>query len=119
MEKAMKKFITCIFISLTLCILVACGAKNDNGTYTYSREKDGTTYTVIIKIENNTGTLTFEEKGEDGQNQSKEQGLTVDQERKTLTAENDNSTVDYEIVDGVLTLDTTDSTLRNAEFTKD
>ncbi|CYU51551.1 putative lipoprotein [Streptococcus suis] len=115
----MKKFITCIFISLTLCILVACGAKNDNGTYTYSREKDGTTYTVIIKIENNTGTLTFEEKGEDGQNQSKEQGLTVDQERKTLTAENDNSTVDYEIVDGVLTLDTTDSTLRNAEFTKD
>lgn len=119
MEKAMKKFITCIFISLTLCILVACGAKNDNGTYTYSREKDGTTYTVIIKIENNTGTLTFEEKGEDGQTQSKEQGLTVDQERKTLTAENDNSTVDYEIVDGVLTLDTTDSTLRNAEFTKD
>ncbi|HEL2221171.1 hypothetical protein ACTGJ2_08755 [Streptococcus suis] len=115
----MKKFITCIFISLTLCILVACGAKNDNGTYTYSREKDGTTYTVIIKIENNTGTLTFEEKGEDGQTQSKEQGLTVDQERKTLTAENDNSTVDYEIVDGVLTLDTTDSTLRNAEFTKD
>ena len=114
----MKKFITCIFISLTLCILVACGAKNDNGTYTYSREKDGTTYTVIIKIENNTGTLTFEEKGEDGQTQSKEQGLTVDQERKTLTAENDNSTVDYEIVDGVLTLDTTDSTLRNAEFTK-
>ncbi|WP_105202095.1 hypothetical protein, partial [Streptococcus suis] len=101
----MKKFITCIFISLTLCILVACGAKNDNGTYTYSREKDGTTYTVIIKIENNTGTLTFEEKGEDGQTQSKEQGLTVDQERKTLTAENDNSTVDYEIVDGVLTLD--------------
>lgn len=119
MEKAMKKFIICIFISLTLCILVACGAKNDNGTYTYSREKDGTTYTVIIKIENNTGTLTFEEKGEDGQSQSKEQGLTVDQERKTLTAENDNSTVDYEIVDGVLTLDTTDSTLRNAEFTKD
>lgn len=115
----MKKFITCIFISLTLCILVGCGAKNDNGTYTYSREKDGTTYTVIIKIENNTGTLTFEEKGEDGQTQSKEQGLTVDQERKTLTAENDNSTVDYEIVDGVLTLDTTDSTLRNAEFTKD
>ncbi|HEM4546995.1 TPA: hypothetical protein U1Z37_001109 [Streptococcus suis] len=114
----MKKFITCIFISLTLCILVACGAKNDNGTYTYSREKDGTTYTVIIKIENNTGTLTFEEKGEDGQTQSEEQGLTVDQERKTLTAENDNSTVDYEIVDGVLTLDTTDSTLRNAEFTK-
>ncbi|MBM7268320.1 hypothetical protein K5Q29_08910 [Streptococcus sp. 2018037] len=114
----MKKFITCIFISLTLCILVACGAKNDNGTYTYSREEDGTTYTVIIKIENNTGTLTFEEKGEDGQTQSKEQGLTVDQERKTLTAENDNSTVDYEIVDGVLTLDTTDSTLRNAEFTK-
>ncbi|CYU31633.1 hypothetical protein [Streptococcus suis] len=114
----MKKFITCIFISLTLCILVACGAKNDNGTYTYSREKDGTTYTVIIKIENNTGTLTFEEKWEDGQTQSKEQGLTVDQERKTLTAENDNSTVDYEIVDGVLTLDTTDSTLRNAEFTK-
>ncbi|MBM7320094.1 hypothetical protein JN538_02985 [Streptococcus suis] len=114
----MKKFITCIFISLTLCILVACGAKNDNGTYTYSREKDGTTYTVIIKIENNTGTLTFEEKGEEGQTQSKEQGLTVDQERKTLTAENDNSTVDYEIVDGVLTLDTTDSTLRNAEFTK-
>ncbi|HEM4952763.1 TPA: hypothetical protein U1151_000896 [Streptococcus suis] len=114
----MKKLLTLILTSATVFFLVACGAKNDNGTYTYSREKDGTTYTVIIKIENNTGTLTFEEKGEDGQTQSKEQGLTVDQERKTLTAENDNSTVDYEIVDGVLTLDTTDSTLRNAEFTK-
>ncbi|HFI2438276.1 TPA: hypothetical protein ACGO1Q_001278 [Streptococcus suis] len=115
----MKKLLTLILTSVTVFFLVACGAKNDNGTYTYSREKDGTTYTVIIKIENNTGTLTFEEKGEDGQTQSEEQGLTVDQERKTLTAENDNSTVDYEIVDGVLTLDTTDSTLRNAEFTKD
>ncbi|HFI2458429.1 TPA: hypothetical protein ACGOYD_001434 [Streptococcus suis] len=115
----MKKLLTLILTSVTVFFLVACGAKNDNGTYTYSSEKDGTTYTVIIKIENNTGTLTFEEKGEDGQTQSEEQGLTVDQERKTLTAENDNSTVDYEIVDGVLTLDTTDSTLRNAEFTKD
>ncbi|HFR3814248.1 TPA: hypothetical protein ACHWB5_000067 [Streptococcus suis] len=114
----MKKLLTLILTSVTVFFLVACGAKNDNGTYTYSREKDGTTYTVIIKIENNTGTLTFEEKREDGQTQSEEQGLTVDQERKTLTAENDNSTVDYEIVDGVLTLDTTDSTLRNAEFTK-
>lgn len=114
----MKKLLAFILTSITVLFLTACGAKNDNGTYTYSREKDGTTYTVIIKIENNTGILTFEEKGEDGQTQSKEQGLTVDQERKTLTAENDNSTVDYEIVDGVLTLDTTDSTLRNAEFTK-
>ncbi|CYU23522.1 TPA: hypothetical protein U1V47_001615 [Streptococcus suis] len=114
----MKKLLAFILTSVTVLFLIACGAKNDNGTYTYSREKDSTTYTVIIKIENNTGTLTFEEKWEDGQTQSKEQGLTVDQERKTLTAENDNSTVDYEIVDGVLTLDTTDSTLRNAEFTK-
>ncbi|HEL1693134.1 TPA: hypothetical protein ACGPAW_000711 [Streptococcus suis] len=115
----MKKLLTLILTSVIVFFLVACGAKNDNGTYTYSREKDGTTYTVIIKIENNTGTLTFEEKGEDGQTQSEEQGLTVDQERKTLTAENDNSTVDYEIVDGVLTLDTLDSTLANAEFTKE
>ncbi|WP_367985778.1 hypothetical protein AB1F57_11835 [Streptococcus sp. ZY1909104] len=115
----MKKLLTLILTSVTVLFLVACGAKNDNGTYTYSREKDGTTYTVIIKIENNTGTLTFEEKGEDGQTQSEEQGLTVDQERKTLTAENDNSTVDYKIVDGVLTLDTLDSTLANAEFTKE
>ncbi|HEM3538663.1 TPA: hypothetical protein U1B50_000101 [Streptococcus suis] len=114
----MKKLLAFILTSLTVLFFTACSAKNDNGTYTYSREEDGTTYTVIIKIENNTGALTFEEKGEDGQTQSEEQGLTVDQERKTLTAENDNSTVDYEIVDGVLTLDTTDSTLRNAEFTK-
>ncbi|MDG4520511.1 hypothetical protein [Streptococcus suis] len=111
----MKKLLTLILTSVIVFFLVACGAKNDNGTYTYSREKDGTTYTVI----NNTGTLTFEEKREDGQTQSEEQGLTVDQERKTLTAENDNSTVDYEIVDGVLTLDTLDSTLANAEFTKE
>lgn len=115
----MKKLITSIFISFSMCILVACGAQNDNGTYTYSREEDGITYTVIIKIENDNGTLTFVEIGADGQTQSEEQGLTVDQERKTLTAENDNSTVDYEIVGGVLTLDTLDSTLANAEFTKE
>ena len=115
----MKKLLAFILTSVTVLFLAACGAKNDNGTYTYSREENGTTYTVIIKIENNTGTLTFEEKGEDGQTQSEEQGLAVDQERKTLTAVNDISTVDYEIVEGVLTLDTLDSTLANAEFTKE
>ncbi|MEW4355163.1 hypothetical protein AB1I63_10030 [Streptococcus pneumoniae] len=103
-----------------LFMLGACAAKNDNGTYAYSREKEGGTYKVIITIRGSTGSLTFEETDKNGQTESKEQGLTVDQKRKTLTAEKDNSTVDYTIVDEVLTLENThDPTLEHAEFTKE
>lgn len=106
--------------TLMLFLLVACGAKNDNGTYTYSKARGDSTYTVIITIHDSTGSLTFETRDKNGETSSDEQGLTVDQKRKTLTAERDSSTVDYEIEGEVLRLKNThDSTLENAEFTKE
>lgn len=116
----MKKYLVALVVVTFSLFLVACGSKNDNGTYTYSREKEGGTYKVIITIRDSTGTLTFEETDINGQTESEEQGLTVDQKRKTLTAEKDNSTVDYTIADEVLTLENThDPTLEHAEFTKE
>lgn len=81
----MKKLLAFILTSLTVLFLPPAVLKMIM-VPTPIQEEDGTTYTVIIKIENNTGTLTFEEKGEDGQTQSEEQGLTVDQERKRENA---------------------------------
>ncbi|WP_238385730.1 hypothetical protein [Streptococcus sp. S784/96/1] len=110
-----------------VCILTACGAKNDNGTYVYQvdaphvngRYDEGeATWEVTTEIDGETGSLTFETLSDDG-NDKDSQKLTVDQDRKTLTAENDGSTVDYTIEVNVLTLDTDDSRLKQAEFVKE
>ena len=125
--KHVKRLILGLVGIFALGLLVACGAKSDNGTYVYKPSKtelkkileeqgisnsqfesieDSVKFEISIKIKESKGTLNV--KGEVfGQKNEQSYDLKVNQKEKTFTSKDgSDEKIKYKVSGDVLTFDT-------------
>ena len=125
--KHVKRLILGLVAIFAVVLLVACGAKSDNGTYVYKPSKtelkkileeqgvsssqfesieDSVKFEISIKIKESKGTLNV--KGEVfGQKNEQSYDLKVNQKEKTFTSKDgSDEKIKYKVSGDVLTFDT-------------
>ena len=124
--KTVKRLIIGLFAIFAVVLLVACGAKSDNGTYVYKPSKtelkkileeqglsgsqlesigDVINFEVSIKIKDSKGTLNIA--GEVlGQKNERSYDVKINQKEKTITSKNgSDEKITYKVDGDYLTVD--------------
>ena len=124
--KTVKRLIIGLFAIFAVVLLVACGAKSDNGTYVYKPSKtelkkileeqglsgsqlesigDVINFEVSIKIKDSKGTLSIA--GEvAGQKNERSYDVKINQKEKTITSKNgSDEKITYKVDGDYLTVD--------------
>ena len=124
--KTVKRLMLGLFAIFAVVLLVACGAKSDNGTYVYKPSKtelkkileeqglsgsqlesigDVINYEVSIKIKDSKGTLNIA--GEVlGQKNERSYDVKINQKEKTITSKNgSDEKITYKVDGDYLTVD--------------
>ena len=125
--KNFKRVLLALVTVFAAVLLVACGAKSDNGTYVYKPSKtelkklleeqgisssqfesieDSVKFEISIKIKESKGTLNVKAEAL-GQKNEQSYDLKVNQKEKTFTSkEGNDEKIKYKVSGDVLTFDT-------------
>ena len=121
MMKNFKRLLLAVVAVFAAVLLVACGAKSDNGTYVFEPTKDeikeimpsefqsligdNYSFTISITIKDKKGEMKVDTNA-GGQNVNQVIELEVDQKAKTLVSENEygKAEITYQVSGNVLTI---------------